>query len=341
MNLNRSLSNFQGAVYQYTYNAKKASGVCLQSTSDYSPFGVLLDGRTMEGEGYRYGFNGMEKDDEVKGKGNSYDFGSRMYDSRVGKWLTIDPFARKLPTQSPFNFCLNDPLFYTDPDGEYPIITITKQKTGKTTLQRVIGITGTNKTQYTRVDLYTATVTDTEDKNFKMTFSVTRDAFVVNYGDDNGSNITLTNVAFEPKDGNNNHYIGKVMPAGFPKGNDLKALKLTQNKSETMHAEENEVSVELGYRDKSDVAKGIMLHVGAVYQRADGTISTAASEGCFGICNETSSSSKPSNEYSNEVLGKIISQANKSKTNYGKIEVIIQKRSKSERILTKTQKKAQ
>jgi hypothetical protein len=34
---------------------------------------------------YRYGFNGMEKDDEVKnGKGNSYDFGARMYDSRLG-----------------------------------------------------------------------------------------------------------------------------------------------------------------------------------------------------------------------------------------------------------------
>jgi glutamyl-tRNA(Gln) amidotransferase subunit D len=33
---------------------------------------------------YRYGFNNMEKDDELKGSGNSYDFGARIYDPRVG-----------------------------------------------------------------------------------------------------------------------------------------------------------------------------------------------------------------------------------------------------------------
>ncbi len=31
---------------------------------------------------YRYGFNGMEKDDEISGSGNSYDFGARTYDPR-------------------------------------------------------------------------------------------------------------------------------------------------------------------------------------------------------------------------------------------------------------------
>jgi len=35
---------------------------------------------------YRYGFNGMEKDDEVKGvSGSHYDCGARCYDSRVGR----------------------------------------------------------------------------------------------------------------------------------------------------------------------------------------------------------------------------------------------------------------
>jgi hypothetical protein len=41
------------------------------STADYSQFGVQLDGRTESGESYRYGFQGEEKDDELKGDGNS------------------------------------------------------------------------------------------------------------------------------------------------------------------------------------------------------------------------------------------------------------------------------
>jgi len=75
-------------------------------------------------EGYRYGFNGMEKDDEAKGKGNSYDFGARTYDSRLGRWLTIDPLASKYPDLSPFHFSMNNPIFYKDPDGREIIITI-------------------------------------------------------------------------------------------------------------------------------------------------------------------------------------------------------------------------
>jgi RHS repeat-associated protein len=41
---------------------------------------------------YRYHFNGQEKTDEWTGNsGDSYDFGARMYDSRLGRWMTLDP----------------------------------------------------------------------------------------------------------------------------------------------------------------------------------------------------------------------------------------------------------
>jgi RHS repeat-associated protein len=115
MNPNRPLSNFQGAVYQYTYNAKKASGVCLQTITDYSPFGVTLDGRTMQGNGYRYGFNGYESDDEVKGNGNSYTTQFRQYDPRLGRWLTKDPVFK--PQESPFALNGNNPVLIIDPNG--------------------------------------------------------------------------------------------------------------------------------------------------------------------------------------------------------------------------------
>ncbi len=49
--------------------------------------------RSFSSSSYRYGFNGKEKDDEVKGEGNSLDFGARMYDSRLGRFLSIDKYA--------------------------------------------------------------------------------------------------------------------------------------------------------------------------------------------------------------------------------------------------------
>jgi RHS repeat-associated protein len=68
--------------------------------------------------GYRYGYQGSEKDDEMKGSGNSYDFGARMYDSRVGRWLSLDHLAHTSPSLSPYNFVANCPVVLIDPDGK-------------------------------------------------------------------------------------------------------------------------------------------------------------------------------------------------------------------------------
>ena len=69
------------------------------------------------GESYRYGLNGMEQDDEVKGRGNSYSTYFRSYDSRLGKWLSTDPLSVKFPWQSPYAAFDNNPIFYSDPSG--------------------------------------------------------------------------------------------------------------------------------------------------------------------------------------------------------------------------------
>lgn len=67
---------------------------------------------------YVFGFNGMLKDDEIKGSGNSLDFGARIYDPRLGRWLSIDPLADKYPGMSPYNFTANNPILYIDQDGK-------------------------------------------------------------------------------------------------------------------------------------------------------------------------------------------------------------------------------
>ncbi len=86
-----------------------------------NPFGSIMVS-VSKGE-YRYGFNGMEKDNELNGEGNSLDFGARIYDSRLGRWLSVDPLARLRESLSPFNFCSNNPILRVDPtgalDGDY------------------------------------------------------------------------------------------------------------------------------------------------------------------------------------------------------------------------------
>jgi RHS repeat-associated protein len=83
---------------------------------------MLLPNRHEATSEYRYGFNGMEKDDEVKGSGNSYDFGARIYDSRVGRWLSLDPLEKKYPSLTPYNYVANTPIIAIDPDGKDIIV---------------------------------------------------------------------------------------------------------------------------------------------------------------------------------------------------------------------------
>lgn len=71
--------------------------------------------------GYRYGFNGKENDNEVKGVGNQIDFGARAYDPRIGRWFSTDPDAHKYPGYSPYSFVLNTPMSAVDPDGKLVI----------------------------------------------------------------------------------------------------------------------------------------------------------------------------------------------------------------------------
>jgi RHS repeat-associated protein len=66
---------------------------------------------------YRYGFNGKEKDDEVSGGGNDYDYGARIYNPRLGRFLSIDPLASDYPFYSPYLFAGNKPIMAVDIDG--------------------------------------------------------------------------------------------------------------------------------------------------------------------------------------------------------------------------------
>lgn len=62
--------------------------------------------------------------------GSHLDFGARIYDSRLGRWLACDPLAIKYPFASPYNFALNTPIQAIDPDGE-DVVFINGYRMGK------------------------------------------------------------------------------------------------------------------------------------------------------------------------------------------------------------------
>jgi RHS repeat-associated protein len=78
-----------------------------------------MPGRTYRATtSYRYGFNGKENDNEVKGvEGSQQDYGMRIYDPRLGRFLSVDPLTSKYAELSPYCFVANNPIRYIDADG--------------------------------------------------------------------------------------------------------------------------------------------------------------------------------------------------------------------------------
>ena len=112
--------------------------------SSDSPFGMVMPGRNWKAataEGYGFGFNGKLKDNDIMGATNSYDIGARMYNPRIGRWFSVDTEDGRLPSFSPYNFCINNPLIFKDNDGKVPLVIVDEQTKTITIYQPVFVIT--------------------------------------------------------------------------------------------------------------------------------------------------------------------------------------------------------
>jgi RHS repeat-associated protein len=96
----------------------------LAINNKYPTFGSPMSNRSFNASSSRYGFNGKEKDDETNVAGGSLDYGARMYDSRLAKFLSIDPLTNKFAFYTPYQFAGNKPISAIDLDGleEYLVI---------------------------------------------------------------------------------------------------------------------------------------------------------------------------------------------------------------------------
>ena len=102
--------------------AFEGSSLKIKQVNSYYPFGMnikelsLNEGRE-SAKYYRneYLYNGKMMQDETGL--NWLDYGARFYDPVLGRWHSVDPLAEKNRKWSPFNYCVNNPIRYIDPDG--------------------------------------------------------------------------------------------------------------------------------------------------------------------------------------------------------------------------------
>lgn len=94
----------------------------VMGAQQYYPFGSQMPGRLLNPAtgAFNFGFNGMEKDQEIKGEWNSYTALNWEYDPRAATRWNVDPLAHKLPGVSPYAFCMDNPINMVDLDGKIP-----------------------------------------------------------------------------------------------------------------------------------------------------------------------------------------------------------------------------
>ncbi|MCT4602052.1 MAG: RHS repeat-associated core domain-containing protein [Marinifilum sp.] len=86
----------------------------VEEVNHYYPFGMRMAmANSKEDATQKYRYNGKELQDETEW----LDYGARMYDPSLGKWHTIDPLAENYLSHSPYNYCINNPVRFIDPDG--------------------------------------------------------------------------------------------------------------------------------------------------------------------------------------------------------------------------------
>ncbi|MDW8418610.1 MAG: hypothetical protein RML37_04260 [Chitinophagales bacterium] len=82
---------------------------------DYYAFGMAMSGRSDNSGGYRRGFNGQEKENEIAGVGNHNTAQFWEYDTRLRRRWNVDP--KPIPSISYYAIFANNPIWFSDPDG--------------------------------------------------------------------------------------------------------------------------------------------------------------------------------------------------------------------------------
>lgn len=111
------LKDHLGSVRAVVLRTKEGNGSAqVYNLADYSPYGNYLRGEGSAGNDYRYGYQGAYAEKEPGGETDWNAFELRMYDARIGRWLSTDPYGQY---DSPYVAMGNDPANQVDPDGGF------------------------------------------------------------------------------------------------------------------------------------------------------------------------------------------------------------------------------
>jgi RHS repeat-associated protein len=87
----------------------------------YDPWGLVMQDESYStADNTNFLFNSKEL--QTFADLNFYDYHARQYDPQLGRWHNIDPSSEEFHGLSPYNYCLNNPVMYVDPDGKLPIL---------------------------------------------------------------------------------------------------------------------------------------------------------------------------------------------------------------------------
>jgi len=115
-----------GSTYNYEYNLADYLGdtrytfdtstgaARAEQQDDYMPFGMDVSVGTIGSPQNYYLYNKKELQPQL----GLYDYGARFYDPVIGRWTSVDPLAEKSRRWSPYNYAIDDPIRFVDPDGK-------------------------------------------------------------------------------------------------------------------------------------------------------------------------------------------------------------------------------
>ena len=111
-------------IYNYTdhlgnirvsYARGASGGAEVLEENNYYPFGLKQEGYnsgSLANQNYNYKYNGKELQET-----GMYDYGARFYMPDIGRWGVVDPLAEKYRRHSTYNYTVNNPIRFIDPDG--------------------------------------------------------------------------------------------------------------------------------------------------------------------------------------------------------------------------------